>query len=465
MLIKTKEFVRKLNNRLYQFSFNRKLPLSLKGSFHYTNFISDIDFTSYVYFNEKFIKILIRKIESLKDFKFMYLNAGFNTDFKPPWVIYPEWGCDFDLLKVREWLVDFKTKKLISYDSYDEIYKILTKKKLLMGDLIDVQEILVKYSKIRWFLPDIKKGSKTIGGHTYILLEELKGDHSPVINSVYIDGNDIVSVDIGLVDKRYIQHIWHRMYKYYTENWYKIFKGYKKFISKDYDAEYKQVLSTLEYDNALMAQASLLDSLMKYNVVTQNSINYIAQDLQTRLEKEGIKDKSLKKVISTLHNKLDNKSKPYVDYFLDKLTHAGKIKTYQQLRLTEIAKIPTSTKKLKKRRKNGIECPFFESNIYQHINNISSRLIWDQKTFRKCLEKEKPKDKELSQFVKETFNNSPVSRLFLHSDKSKNFIYVRGSLTNSDFKVLEKFGEKKTGYYQCDIKYTKRLQIYLVTGY
>ena len=69
MLIKTKEFVKKLNSRLYQYSFNRKMPLSLKGSFHYTHFISDIDFTAYVYFNEKFIEILIHKLERLKDFK------------------------------------------------------------------------------------------------------------------------------------------------------------------------------------------------------------------------------------------------------------------------------------------------------------------------------------------------------------------------------------------------------------
>lgn len=79
----------------------------------------------------------------------MYLNAGVDTDFKLPRVIHPDWGCDFDLLKVREWLVDFKKKKLIPYDSYNEIKKILTKRKLLMGDLIDVQEILNKYNTIK----------------------------------------------------------------------------------------------------------------------------------------------------------------------------------------------------------------------------------------------------------------------------------------------------------------------------
>jgi hypothetical protein len=72
----------------------------------------------------------------------MYLNAGIETDFKPPWVISPEWGCDFDLINVRKWMDNFKAKKLIPYNSYREIEKILTKRKLLMGDLIDVQERL-----------------------------------------------------------------------------------------------------------------------------------------------------------------------------------------------------------------------------------------------------------------------------------------------------------------------------------
>jgi hypothetical protein len=465
MLIKTRDFVKKLNSHLYQYSFNKKMPLVLKGSFHNTHFISDIDFTSYVYFNEKFIEILIRKIENLRDFKFIYLNAGIDVDFKTPWVIYPEWGCDFDILRIQEWLHNFKIKKLIPSDSYDEIYEILTKKKLTLGDLIDVQDILDNYNTIKWFLKDIKKGVKIIRGHTYILLEELKRDSGPVLNSLYIHGDDIVSVDVGLVDKRYKHQIWSRMYKYYTSNWYRILKSYKKTISKDYDVEYKKVLSTLEYDNALIAQSNLLNSLMKYKVVSQDRINYVAQDLQTRLENHNIKDKNLKNVVLILQKKLDKKAKPYVDYFLDKLTHYGKIQTYMRLRLTEIANIPTSTKTLKKRRKEGIECPFFASDIDQYINNISTRLLLNQKKLLKCLKEEKPDNKELYQFVKETFNNSPMSRLFLQSDKSKNLLYIRGSFINSDTKLLEKLGEKKGEYYHFLTKHTKRLQVYLMTGY
>lgn len=58
--------------------------------------------------------------------------------------------------------------------------------------------------------------------------------------------------------------------------------GIKYLISKDYESEYKQVISTLEYDNALVAQASLLNSLMKYKVVDQQHINYVAEKIRKR---------------------------------------------------------------------------------------------------------------------------------------------------------------------------------------
>ena len=465
MLIKTQYFVKKLNSKLYQYSFNKKQPLSLKGSFQYTTYISDIDFTAYVYFNDTFIKILIHKIKNLKDFRFMYLNAGSYDDLKVPWVIYSEGGCDFNLENTKIWFNHFKLQNIIRIDSYDQIERILNKKFLIIGDLIDIQEILDGYKTIRWFLPDIIKGTKTVRKHTYVLLEELKIEEGPVLNGVYIDGRDIVSVDIGLVDKRYRQPIWSRMYKYYTENWYKILKSYKKLISKDYENEYRKVMSTLEYDNALLAEANLLNNLMKYNVVGQDGINYVAQDLKKNLEKEGIKTFDLKEVVNILTTRLNNKSKPYVDYFLDKLEYYGKIKTYQRLRLTELAKILTSRKKLVERRKGGIECPFFESNIDQHINNIASRLMVDQDKWYRCLRKvSKSQGKELDIFVKEMYNKSPVSRLFLQNI-SKDKIYIRGALTNQDTEVLGKIVENKRNYLSCDSKYMKRLQIYLLTGY
>lgn len=467
-MIKTHKFVKKLNSRIYQYTFNRKNPPVLKGSFQYTTYISDIDYTSYVRFNEHFIEILINKLKKLRDFKFMYLNAGIDVNFKLPWVIDPNWGCDFDLIQAKKWFVEFKSKKLIPSSSLDKIEGILNKKNLLVGDLVDIQEILNKYNVIKWFLLDIIKGEKVVNGHMYILLDELKTEIGPVLNSIYIDGDDIISMDIGLVDKRYKykQPIWSRMYKYYTQNWYKILKSYKKLISKDYESEYRNVMKTMEFTNALLAQATLLNSLMKYKVVPQTSINHVAIELKIHLEKQGILTKNLEEVIELLHDKLNRMAKPYINHFLDKLTYHGKIKTYQRLRLTKVSSIPTSDKKLIKRRKRGIDCPFFKSYEDENINSIAEKLMFNEKKFNACLLKiSKKLTIPLDKFMEYTFKKSPVSRLLLQLNKSKNKIYIRGAFISADHSLFDRLGDKTGEYYTIDLKYLERLQIYLVTGY
>ena len=466
MITKSENFVKTLKSKLYQYSFNRKVQPSLKGSFTNTTFISDIDFTVYVHFNKKFIEILVHKLKKLKDFKFLYLNAGINKHFRLPWSINPDWGCDFDLEIANQWFEDFKQKKLIPEDSYKDIEKILYKKKLILGDLVDIQDILDEYNVIKWFLPDIEKGTKTVDDHTYILLDELKTESGSVLNSIYIDGNDIVSVDMAIVDKQYMQPIWSRMYKYYTQNWYRILKSYKKLISKDYAKEYWEVMKTLEYDNALLAQASLLNSLMKYKPVNQDSINRVAHDLHQRLENDKISLTELKKIVSVLKKRLNDRSQPYVDYFLDKLTHHGKIKTYQRLRLTTIASIPTSRKRLIKRREEGIKCPFFDNDTNEFISNLALKLLLDKKKLQKCLIELADKEHEdFPKFVRNVFHRSPVSRLFLQFGNSKNKIYIRGAATHADHELFLRLGEKENEFYSFDVKYHTRLQIYLITGY
>lgn len=464
MLIKTKDFEKKLNSKLYQYTFNRKFPLSLKGSFHHTTYISDIDFTAYVHFNQKFIEILISKLKKLADFKFIYLNAGIDKNFNTPWVINPEWGCNFDITTAIKWFKSFKEKKLIPQSEYDEIEKIITKKELILGDLVDIQEILGRYNTIRWFLPDIEKGIKNIHGHTYNLLDELKSEQGAVLNSIYIDGKNIISVDIGLVDKKYRQPIWSRMYKYYTKNWYQILKSYKKLIGKDYEKEYRDIMGKLQYDNALLAQVKLLNSLMKYKVVDQEKINYVALDLKQHLEKKDILSTDLKYIVKKLETQLNKNSKPYVDYFLDKLTHEGKIKAYIRLRLTKISQIPTSIKKLKTRREGGNMCPFFEDDETEFVNTLAQKLLMNNKKLHECLRKFAGQINTYK-FTQEVFRESPVSRLFLQYKNDKKDLYVRGSLTRDDRTLFTRLGKDEKTYFVFNPKHEKRLQIYLVTGY
>ena len=64
-MIKTLEFERKLQSNIYQYTFNKSYPPVLLGSFKNSSYISDIDFSSFVKFNQTLIDILINKIKRI----------------------------------------------------------------------------------------------------------------------------------------------------------------------------------------------------------------------------------------------------------------------------------------------------------------------------------------------------------------------------------------------------------------
>ena len=465
-MLKGYKFVNKLNSKLYQYTFNKKIPLISKGSFKYSTYISDIDYTAYVRFTDKFIDILINKIKELKNFKFIYLNAGIDRHFLLPWKIDPEWGCDFDLEKTIDWFNNFKQKKLIPDSDITLIDNILHKDKLVLSDLIDIQDMLDKYNTIKWFLPDIEKKTKIVNGNRYKLLEELqnKKNEGSVLNSIYIDNNNIVSVDIGLTDNNYKKPIYSRMYKYYTNNWYKILKGYKKIIHNDFKQEYTDTMKKFEYTNSLLGRAELLNTLTMYNIVNIQHILHVKSQLLRGLSNIHLTHNSnIHNIIDLLKKTLNNGAYPYIDYFLDKLSYKGKIKLYPRIRLTEISNIYTSRKTLTDRRKTGILCPFFKSDTDEYIDTIGIKLLFNSIKFRKCIytiiNKYNISD------IYNIFKYSPVSRIFLEYDnKNKGFVKVRGSFRKSDHEFFSKYG-KKVDYNECYIisqKHLKILQIYLI---
>ena len=473
-MIKTPEFERKLEQKIYQYTFDRNNPPVLLGSFKYTNYISDIDFSLFIRFNHTFIKILIHKLQNLKDFKFLYLNAGIDQRYKLPWLINYEPGppfglesetCNFDLYKTNEWFESLVQKNILHPDTYKQIYNILNKGSLILGDLIDIQDIIYEYSSIKWFLPDIIKGSKNVGGVTYILLDELKKEEGPVLNSIYIDGDKVVSVDIGLVDKKYKKPIWSRMYKYYTKNCYKILKSYKKLISKDFEQEYRNLIKTMELDNSILAQLNLFESIQKYNAfpINSNIINILYNNIKQNLLSIGINMSNLKDDKTKLVDRLNTKAEPYVDYFLDELTNTSRITTYMKLRLIELSQIKTNINVLIDRTSKGIKCPFFKDETDEVLDMMASKLMIEKDVVKLCFSEISKKYKTtIKELIYDNFRESPINRLFLIIKNE--LLYIRGSFSREDHNLLEKIGEKKHEYYIIDKKYIKRLQVYLLIG-
>lgn len=472
MIIKTQDFVTKLNNNLHQISFDKNKPLVLKGSFNRVTYISDIDYTAYVHFNDGLIKILSRKLKNLKDFIFIYLNAGTDINFKVPWIIYsgksgPTKRCDFDLNIVLEWYDNFKKRKaseVVSDIDFKKIDKILSNNDLTLGNLIDIEEILGKYGTIRWFLPDIEKGVKYIGEHKYILLDEIIKDDSPVAQYLYMAGkNEYVAIDVGLVDNKVKKPYLTDRYQFYTKNWYKIFKDYKKIISKDYEQEYYNIRKNFEFINSLLAQILVIQTIEKYKLLSSSQTLPILVDLQTNLSKVDIKtDISTDKIELILKKKLNDMSKPYIDYFFDKLTYVGKLETMSTMRLMRISNIPTDKQTLLDRKNNGLICPFFEGETDEYINSLSVKLLISEDEVKKCLEKISKKENiSVLDIITKYFKNIPANRLFIQDKQDK--LILRGALKDIDYETIGQLGKSiDSNFLIFDIKYKKLLQIYLL---
>lgn len=486
MIIKTDKFVKNLNSKLYQFTFNKKLPLRLKGSFKNVTYVSDIDFQANIHINQQFLNILVHKINNLKDFVFMYITSGTNTSYKIPWDIHHEKGCNFNLKNANNWIYSLKNNKLISNTLFEHIYNILNKDNLKLGNLIEIQNLIGKFCYIKWFLPDIIRGYQILDGNKYYLLDTMK--NGAIISSLYIDNSNIVpnivSIDIALVDRRFKTPIWRHMHQFYTQNWYKIFKEYKKYIKTEYEQEYKTIRKILEFTNSLLAESELLNNILTYNnslfigsktpiairriAISPKYTNILVNNLRKDLHGVNIYTQDLNEINSILVNTLNNKSKPYINYFLDKLTEQGKIKMYKLLRLTDISSNPTPIKTIIEREKKGIKCPFFDTDLQENINSIAHGLMLNQAKLNTCFEHISEKEHITTENILKHFYNFP--RLFIskHNNNGqfrlKTPFAVRGTFNDTDHKLFSKIGIWMDNFYEVPPKLIKRVQIYIISG-
>jgi hypothetical protein len=445
-MLKTKTFEQSLNKNENELKLYENKEIKLLGSYkNNKHFISDIDYTLVVYFDKELIKRLYNMISKLKNFYFIYLGTESIKELEVPWNInfqykepYDKYICNFNLEKAIEWVKNIqKVKNKIPEDKYKKIYNIINQDTLILADLIKIQEILEPYSTIKWYLDDIKKGKKIINNVEYDLLEELKNiKSSNVLNMIYTGNeNKLVNVDVGLVDYKYKKPIYHRLYKFYMEDLYKILKGYKKLINKEYNGEYREVMIKFELINSLLGQVKLLNQLKEYNIF-QTNWPTIEKNIKFYLDKKRYlqgTEKTTQDIEETLEKRLNEGSKLYIDYFLNKLTNHGKIQMINTLRLLIVSQKKIDNKTLIDRNNKNIECPFFNNEIDEMLNKIGNNLLLNTNeinNFKYCIYKVIPNQNN----IKNYFDLTPISRLMLY--KKQKITILTGEFKDEDIIFL-----------------------------
>lgn len=282
MLIKTINFNNKLLKDIRWININKNSNFFIKGSYGYKKYgsiISDIDIQNNVFYNEKLLKIIKNILDNNKSnkspFEFIQLSCGLYDEFIVPWDINEEGECDFENKKAEIWFDKFSGLNLVSQNILEYI-----KKKLeypTIKNLIDIETILDSYGEILWTPYDIKNGFKIYRNKKYYLLEEMKLE-TPVLEFLYKYNDQYVSIDLGLVDRNFKPKIKEKMYKFYTNNWYKIFKTYRWKL-KD-KREYDYNMSKIEFLISVNYEIELFKKLVKHKLEYKNLQNIIKKDLK-----------------------------------------------------------------------------------------------------------------------------------------------------------------------------------------
>lgn len=397
MLIKTVIFDKIFLSKLWQITINQKIPLVLKGSYKfrpYGSYITDIDLTANVYFSESLLSRLnaiLNNIKRTNDFIFIHMNCGIYKEFITPWT-FDMANCDYDPTEAKKWYVEFKKKNLVSKEIYDKIESLLFSDNMTIRNLVEIDKMLEPFSEIQWSQQEISTGFKVDKlGNRYNLLK-LMSEGVTVMRYLYRSedqGNDVCSIDLGLVGVGKIPFKTGYMYSYYLQDWYKIFKNYKWVVDEPYKEDYMEVMRQIDLLNALCNRIKLYNKLETYNILTPGYRQSIRNDIQKYIAQINQEYLSLnmKQLYSTLYEQIKSIVQQYVISFKDKINqkHKANFNLYYERGVIE-SKKPVTQTTLISRRANGLKCPFFEIDIdmYEYLYKLAFRILFNPEAFIKC---------------------------------------------------------------------------------
>lgn len=391
-IIKTKKFDQKLNNDISWITINKYQPLQISGSYkvkEWGDIITDIDYKARVYFTPKLLDIIsniIHKNKSKKSpFTILHMTAGKYDGYEVPWTIDETGGCDFDPTRAKEWFKLFKTKNLVTSNDLKYIEAKLFSDNMKIQNLIDIGYVLWKHYLIIWNLDDIHRGFVERKGKRYYLLEQMK-TKIPVLRIIYhYQENKYVSIDLSLIDKKYKIPITMEMYRYYTNDWYKIMKSFRWKLPKEERVEYFKVMNSITKMIAIKYQLDFIELLKKYKGLTPIETDRLLVDLYEQIDScyvlgNDYRNLGLTVISTMLYEQVNKTLRDYVLFYANKLPSQHKNRILLYLKRGIESQIPVTYKEIKKRSAVGIKCPFFPTDMNEFEELIQLAIKLDMKT-------------------------------------------------------------------------------------
>jgi hypothetical protein len=291
--------------------------------------------------------------------------------------------CFFKPNIVIDWFNNIK----VSQTTREYIHSKLYSPKLRIRDLIDIENILQPYTDIIWDKNSIKHKFQIINNRKFYLLDAIKSNVS-VLKFIYHYQNYYIPIDIALVDRKYKNSIPQRMYKYYTQDYYKILKSYRgKIIGYKYISEYNNIISQITVLIAVQYQLGFIITVLKNKLLSISEINRLIYNLCTILFTYGIKCSSdLNLIKFQVYNYVNNTLSKYVSYFTNVLLPHDKLKYSLNIKRGIESQIPTDFLTMQSRLDIAVLCPFFPTNMteFKLLTSLSHRLDIHSETLIQC---------------------------------------------------------------------------------
>lgn len=240
-LVKTQKFESYLNYTLQ--NYFKDIKYQIIGSFSRSRegeFVTDIDVDinlDYSHPNFDMFKILYNPQYSDILF-FSGMRCGEDEYFKYPWKIDYS-TLTFSYENLEDWLQKIRLK-IDSFD-YNKIYRLCRNNDLnldlTLTSIIAIQDIIRKYSRLKWSLEDIKNKFKLgVDGTRYEMLDCIK-KYVPITEFLFVYNDTYCIVDCGIIDKKYRDvyrennpRNFSNDIKIFEKNWYAVFKYFRMIL-------------------------------------------------------------------------------------------------------------------------------------------------------------------------------------------------------------------------------------------
>ena len=396
MIVKSPTFDQTFSEDIKEITINRKLPLLQKGSYKVKSFgayISDIDLTARVQYNEKLLEVLSNLLNRIQTrstkFIFVRMSCGVYRPFQTPWTIDEKGGCNFNLEETKNWYNEFSKKNLVPPVVLEKIRLNLFAPALRLKNLIAIESLLFPYAEIIWRQKDIERTYIDYRGERYHILDVMKTE-TPVLEYIYIYGNEIVGIDVGMVDRNWKTGPQQTMYRYYTEDWYKILKSYRWKLEEQYKPEYFETMTSVDLLISLKYQLTLYRNAQRYNILPTRLATIVKNDMRIELERFGIQPQgmTLLDLEDMVYEKVNELLKDSVVYYTSYLSPGHLKDNINKLIRGIESQIPTSKDEIKKRTESGIKCPFFAEDIddFEKISSLAQRINMKTEILLECFE-------------------------------------------------------------------------------